>query len=91
MAEETRSYELMMEKADRSLRAARRLFADADYDFTASRAYYALFYALQAALESKGFHSSSHASTISEFNRVFVKGNILPSDFGHRINRTFRK
>jgi uncharacterized protein (UPF0332 family) len=45
--------ELMRQKASRSLAAARRHIEAGDYDFASSRAYYAAFYGIQAALLTK--------------------------------------
>lgn len=39
-----------MNRAHRSLRSARNLLEDGDYDFAMSRAYFAMFYAATAAL-----------------------------------------
>lgn len=44
----------MFSKSRRSLKAARNHLAEAEFDFAASRAYYAAFYAMEAALLTKG-------------------------------------
>ena len=43
----------MVEKAERSLGAARRHLETKDYDFASSAAYYAIFHMMQAALLTK--------------------------------------
>ncbi len=43
----------ILSKSHRSLEAARRNFDAADYDFTSSRAYYAVFYAIEGILLTK--------------------------------------
>jgi len=43
-----------MEKARRSLNAARREFEEQNYDFCANRLYYAAFYAVSAFLMLQG-------------------------------------
>lgn len=47
---------------------------------------------MQAALECEGpIHSSTHAATISEFNRRFIKQGVFPSKFGRLISRLLRR
>ncbi len=45
-----------------------------EYDFAASRAYYAMFYAAEEALlMERGLVFSKHSGVIAEFNRQFVR------------------
>ena len=88
---ESDEYELMIRKAERSLQTACRISADGDYDFAISRAYYGVFYAMRAALESRGVKASKHGTTMSEFSRLFIKDGIFPSEFGALINQLFRR
>ncbi len=46
----TEEIDKLVRKAKRSLEAAKRLFDDADYDFSVSRAYYSMFYCAGALL-----------------------------------------
>jgi uncharacterized protein (UPF0332 family) len=73
--------ENLLHRADRSLQAARNLRDDGDYDFAISRAYYALFYAVTAALLSRGIARSKHSGVISAFGQEMVKsGAFTPDD-----------
>jgi uncharacterized protein (UPF0332 family) len=81
----------MIQKAERSLAAARRHIEQGDYDFGSSRAYYGAFYAMEAALISKGLSFSTHSGIITAFNQHYVKTAILPADFGKGIARLFRE
>lgn len=81
----------IIKKANRSIRAAKRLVEDEDFDFALSRLYYAVFYAMEAALLTKNFSSSKHTGVISEFNRLFVKEGIFPKHFSKTISRLFRE
>jgi len=63
----------MLSKARRSLKAARRHFEEGDYDFSASRAYYSAFYAMEAALLSKGLTCSTHGGALTVFSEQFKK------------------
>jgi uncharacterized protein (UPF0332 family) len=71
-------------KARRSLKAAQRNFQEGDYDFSASRAYYAMFYMAEGALLAKGLSYSKHSGVIAGFWEHFVKAGILPQEL-HRL------
>jgi uncharacterized protein (UPF0332 family) len=66
-----------MAKADESLAVARDLLKQEHYDFSASRAYYAMFYSAEAALLLRDVQLSKHSAVISHFNREFVKSGLL--------------
>lgn len=71
---------LLLEKARRALDAARMLLAKQDPDFAASRAYYAMFYAAEAALLERGQSFSKHAGVISGFYHEFIASGELPKE-----------
>ncbi len=52
----------LLEKARRAIQAAETLLQHGDADFAAGRAYYAMFYAAEALLNEKGFHSRKHGT-----------------------------
>ncbi len=81
----------MLNKAARSLNAARVHRKTNDFDFAASRAYYAAFYAMEAALLSVGITCSTHSGTIATFSKEFIKSEILPHNFGILAARLFRE
>ena len=81
----------MMSKARRALKAAQRHLEDSDSDFAASRAYYAAFYAMEAALLTKGVTCSTHSGAIAAFSEHFIKTGILPLEFGAKTTRLFRE
>jgi uncharacterized protein (UPF0332 family) len=74
---------LLLKKAHESLQAARVLIREEMFDFSASRSYYAMFYAAQALLLTKGLTFSKHSGVIASFGRDFAKQNIIPMEF-HR-------
>lgn len=76
-------------KAHRSLQAARRLFEGGDYDFAASRAYYAMFYMAEAALLARGQAYSRHGSVIAAFGREFVKSGEVPVEMHGHLRQAF--
>lgn len=59
----------MIEKGQRTLRAAQDHLDKQDYDFASSKAYYAVFHLIQAALLTKGKTYSKHAGVISGFSK----------------------
>lgn len=80
----TPEQEKLLEKAKQSLEAAKVLQNNQFSDYAASRAYYTMFYAVEAILLQKNLSFSSHAAVISAFGREFVKVGIVPKEF-HRL------
>jgi uncharacterized protein (UPF0332 family) len=80
----TSDQEQLLKKAHDSLLAARVLDREEMHDFSASRSYYAMFYAAQALLLDKGLSFSKHSAVIAAFGREFAKQGIVPVDF-HRF------
>lgn len=80
----------MVEKAHRALAAAVDHLRKGDYDFAASKAYYAVFHILQAVLLTKGQTFASHSGVTAAFSEHFVKAGTFPSDFGALIRRLRR-
>jgi len=81
----------IMDKAGRSLEAAKKLLDGRDNDFSSSWSYYAAFYAIQALMLTKSLVYSKHAGVISGFNEHFIRKNIFPKDFSKHISRLFRE
>jgi len=69
----------LINKAERSLKAARKLYKDGDYDFSISRAYYKMFYCAESLLLTKGMSFSKHSAVIAGFGKYFAKTGLLPS------------
>jgi uncharacterized protein (UPF0332 family) len=80
----------LIQKAERSIRAARNLLKDENPDFAASRSYYGAFYAIQALLLSRGLTFSSHGATLSAFQREFIKTGLFSRHFGKEIEKLFK-
>lgn len=81
--------EKLLLKGTRSLNVAKLLFKSGDYDFAASRLYYALFYTVEALLLSKEFSFSKHAAVISAFYEHFVKTQIFPKKMHQLLHAMF--
>lgn len=73
----------LLGKAENSLKAARLLAEQRFYDFAASRAYYAMFYAAQSFLLRESASFSKHSAVIAAFGQRFVKTGHVPEHF-HR-------
>ena len=83
--------QVMLAKAREDLSLASRIVIDGGpYRVASSRAYYAAFYAMEAALLSMGITRSKHGGVISAFNRLFVNTGVFPSHFGALISGLFR-
>lgn len=68
----------LFKKAQMYLRSAAVLFELEDYDSTASRAYFSMFYAAQAALLSEDGTLPSERGIRTAFRERFVDSGLLP-------------
>lgn len=75
--------EELFHKAQESIDAARLLMRGRFPAFAVSRAYYAMFYAIQAILEGEGLAFSKHSAVIAAFGKYLVKSGRVPAKF-HR-------
>jgi uncharacterized protein (UPF0332 family) len=89
----TRAEELhaMLAKARRYISSADTLRQQGDYDSAISRLYYAMFYAAEALLFSKGLTFSSHRGVISAFAQHFVKTKTLSPEMHQWLRDGFEK
>jgi len=71
------------QKADRSIDAAKILLREGAYDFAASRAYYAMFYAAEALLNERDLHFRKHSAVHAAYGEEFAKTAALNPKF-HR-------
>jgi uncharacterized protein (UPF0332 family) len=82
--------QLIIQKAHRSLDVAKMLAQEGNDDFASSRAYYAVFYGIQAALLTKNLAASKHSGTIHLFGQYFIKTGIFPKEFNKIISHLYR-
>lgn len=71
-----------LEKAKNTLLDAKEYIGGATLDSTVNRIYYAMFYAVNALLITKGLSSSKHTGILSLFNREFVKKGLIEKQLG---------
>lgn len=79
----------LVDKGSRSLAAAERLLQDGDFDFAASRAYYAMFYLAEALLLNRGLAFSKHSGVIAAFGKNFVKTGLVPPKLHAALRQAF--
>jgi len=73
----------LLEKATRSLQAARLLNEEGLAEFATSRAYYTMFYVASAFLEGEGLSFARHSAVIAAFGQQFARTGRVPVEF-HR-------
>ena len=78
-----------IKRAEESLVAARKLFDGGHFDFVASRAYYAAFYAATALLLKNGLKFGKHSGVIAAIHKHFVKEGKLDKGLGKNLNWLF--
>jgi uncharacterized protein (UPF0332 family) len=83
------------QKAERTLSAARLLLDSGDTEGACNRAYYAMYYAAQAALLAAGIAEpengyKSHQGLIGAFGKHLVLGGQIDQSLGRSINKVQR-
>lgn len=78
-----------LERAEKSIQAAKQLATSGFYDFAASRSYYAAFYAATAALLDEGLEFSKHSGFIASIHQRLVKTGKLDKEQGKELNWLF--
>ncbi|HLG30268.1 MAG TPA: HEPN domain-containing protein [Candidatus Brocadiales bacterium] len=80
---------LFLTKAEDSIKAAELLMEQKPYDFSASRAYYAMFYITEALLLTKGLSFKKHSAVIAAFGKEFTSSNFIKKGFHRRLLEAF--
>ena len=78
-----------LERAQTNLQVAQDLLDKGYYDVSASRAYYAAFYAASALLLNNGIDTSKHSGVIALIHQHFVKNGKLSKEQGRNLNWLF--
>ena len=87
----TQTQKDLLTKAQETLRAAAWLISGGFHAHAVSRAYYAMFYAAQAALHQLGLTFSKHSSTVSAFGQHFIKTGVLDAQLHQSLKKGFDK
>ena len=80
----------LIEKAEEDIKAAELLIRAGLCRIAVSRAYYAMFYAAEALLLTRGLSFSSHKGVISNFGREFVKRGVFDKKFQKALSDIFK-
>lgn len=81
----------LLKKAERSLRAASSMIDSQDFDFSLSRAYYAMFYSAEALLLTKDLRFSKHSGVIACFGKEFIKEGVFSEQLYDYFIKGFRE
>ena len=75
--------------ADESLQAAQRECEAEAYSFAVNRIYYAVFYAVSAALLDRQLSFSKHSGVRAAFHQHFIKPELIDVEWGKFYDRLF--
>ena len=78
---------LYVEHAQQMLQVADHNLADDFYASAVNRAYYAIFYAANALLTTKGLSRSKHSAVIATFRQHFVKPGLIEAEYSDIYGR----
>jgi len=80
-----------LEKARNTLSYAKKYIDDATLDSTVNRIYYAVFYAVNALLITKGLYSSKHSGIRAIFNKEIVNKGLVGKQWGEFYSDMFKR
>jgi len=78
-----------LKRADETLGDAKILFDNSKLFSAVNRIYYAMFYAVNGLLLTKGLSSSKHSGVLALFNKEFINKGIVEKDIGRFYNEIF--
>ncbi len=78
-----------LQRASETLNAARMLCDSGFFRESVSRAYYAMYYAVEATLLHQGYVAKTHRGAHTLFNEHLVKPGVLPEETGRALRRVF--
>jgi len=78
-----------LEQAHKALEEAGILRSAGQWLGTVNRAYYAMFYCIQALLAKGGFRTSKHIGAMSLFDREFVRTGLFDTRFSKWLHQLF--
>ena len=79
----------LISKAVENLEVGKKLLKEKHYEISASRLYYAIFYAAEAALLHIDLQFSKHSAVIAGFNKEFIKTGILEKSLFKSFQKAF--
>jgi uncharacterized protein (UPF0332 family) len=79
----------LIAKSQGNLTGAQLLYQGGLYDIAVSRAYYAMFYLVSAALLNRGVTLRRHSAVVAAFSEHFVKNGVLPTHLHRHLLDAF--
>jgi len=79
----------LLAQAKDSIGAAKLLLESGYPGFSASRSYYAMFYAAEAVLLDRSVSFSKHSAVIAAFGMHYVKTGLVPSEYHRFLTEAF--
>ena len=86
---ERNEIELYLTRAEQDLQAAEGNLQQGFSAVAVTRAYYAMFYAATALLESQGISRSRHSGVVAAFGEHFVKTGLMEVDYAKMLGHGF--
>ena len=83
--------QFLIERSEQSLKDADLLFKASSFNTSASLSYYAVFYAMEALLETKELNAKTHQGVLSLFSKHFIKTGIFPKSISVIIQKELEK
>lgn len=80
---------LYLDRARQDLQAAESNLQQGFHGVAVTRAYYAMFYAANALLASKGISRSKHSGVHSAFGEHFVKAGLIETEYAKMLGHAF--
>jgi len=81
--------QFLLDKAESAIGAAESLLRDGYRDFSAGRAYYAMFYTAEALLAERELTFKKHVGVHKAFSEHFIKTGIFEQKYYHWLVATF--
>lgn len=78
-----------LEQAEKEIVACKALCDLKLYKTANSRAYYSIFYSIRAVLALEPIDFKRHKDVTAYFNKNYIKTEIFPKEYGHRIIEAF--
>ena len=80
-----------LDKADRALQAAKTLLKEGNFDFSAGRAYYAMFFAAEGLLFEKDLRFRKHGGVHAAFGKQFTQSGLIDPKYHRWLLDAFDK
>ena len=77
----------LLEKAERKLKAAEKLYESKMYEDALSRAYYAMYHAAIGLLLTKDISPKTHSGMLTMLAQHFVKSGEMPEEYFQMISK----